>query len=276
MKLFLFLSFLFCLSTPPVFAETPPTPSVQSAQKGWLGIGLKELGINDAKLHGYNHALAQVTIVGADTPAETSGIQAGDIIVAMNGKPLMGVNDLISRVKGTKPATEITLQILKDKKETDVIVLLGLRPDDAKAFNRMYIGKPAEAIDIITINTKEKIDLSAYKGKVVLLDFWATWCGPCIDSIPYISKLSTAYKENGLEVIGISSEKLSVIRRFIRTNPVPYTMAAYSPEPTAKRYFVSALPTIYLIDKRGVLREIIVGSGNKDTLQKRIVTLLNE
>ena len=160
--------------------------------------------------------------------------------------------------------------------DCDVIVLLGLRPDDAHALNRLYIGKPAEPIDIMTVKTKEKLDLSAYKGKVVLLDFWATWCVPCINSIPYISQLSTAYKENGLEVIGISNEKISVIRNFMRTTPVPYTMATYTPEPTAKRYFVSALPTIYLIDKKGVVREIMVGSGDKDTLQKRIVALLNE
>lgn len=276
MKALYYLPLILCFFTQPVLAQMPPTPAGQNAPKGWLGVGLKEITKAESKQFGYSHALVEITIVGAETPAKTAGIETGDIIVSMNGQYLNGVNDLIARVKATQPGTEITLQRIKGDKEESVIVLLGLRPDDANVFNRMYLQKAAEPIDIITIDTKEKIDLAAHKGKVVMLDFWATWCGPCIASIPAISKLSTTYKDQGLEVIGISNEELPDIRKFVRRTPVPYTMATYSADPKAKKYFVSALPTVYLIDKKGVVREIIVGSGTKDELESKIIALLNE
>ena len=276
MKLLYAVSLWLCFFAPPVFAQVPSSPAGQIAPKGWLGVGLEEIPINESKQLGYDHPLVKITIVGADTPAQTAGIQTGDLISGMNGQPLTGVNDLITRIKSTQPGTEITLQRLKNKEEESLIVLLGLRPDDTNVFNRMYLQKPAEPIDIITIDNKEKIDLATHKGKVVMLDFWATWCGPCIASIPSIGQLSTTYKEQGLEVIGISNEELPTIRKFVRRMPVPYTMATYSAAPDAKRYFVSALPTVYLIDKQGVVREIIVGSGKKQELERKIVALLNE
>jgi len=116
---------------------------------------------------------------------------------------------------------------------------------------------PALAPDF-TLKTldDQEISLSQLKGKVVLLDFWATWCGPCRESIPHLIQLYKTYRENGFEIIGISLDKgdAAVVRNFARSMDIPYPIVV-APEEVVKNYRVTAIPTTFLIDKEGKIRE---------------------
>ncbi len=106
----------------------------------------------------------------------------------------------------------------------------------------------------------EQITLSTLKGKVILLDFWATWCGPCKESIPQFVQMYRDFRAKGFEIIGLSMDRGDerAVRNFIKAMDIPYPVLI-APDDLAKKYGVTALPTTFLIDKEGKIREKIVG-----------------
>ena len=99
------------------------------------------------------------------------------------------------------------------------------------------------------------IKLSALQGKVVLIDFWASWCGPCRAANPYIGKLYNKYKDKGFEVFGVSLDtKKAEWQKAIRQDKMKYTQVIDKTgwnSKVAERYFVDFLPTNFLLDRQG-------------------------
>jgi cytochrome c biogenesis protein CcmG/thiol:disulfide interchange protein DsbE len=117
----------------------------------------------------------------------------------------------------------------------------------------------------------QEISLSQLKGKVVLLDFWATWCAPCRESIPHLVQLYKNYRENGFELIGMSVDKgdEEVVRRFVKSMDIPYPIVI-APEGVVRNYRVTSIPTTFLIDKQGRIREKV--SGFNSTIAQQLTT----
>ena len=104
----------------------------------------------------------------------------------------------------------------------------------------------------------EEITLSKLKGQVVLIDFWATWCPPCRNSIPVFSKLYNTYHDQGFMVLGISTEEKSVLTKYRDDNKVPYPILLGTKE-IFMMYEVSAIPKMLIFDKTGTVRKTQVG-----------------
>lgn len=117
----------------------------------------------------------------------------------------------------------------------------------------------------------QEISLSQLKGKVVLLDFWATWCGPCRESIPHLIQLYKNYRENGLELIGMDVDKgdVETVRRFVKSMDIPYPVVV-APDDVVRSYRVNGIPATFLIDKEGNIRERIAGFSN--TIAQELTT----
>ena len=112
----------------------------------------------------------------------------------------------------------------------------------------------------LTSLSGEKITLSDLKGKTVFVDFWATWCGPCRESIPHLVNLYKTYHEKGFVIIGVSVDKgeADLVRRFATSLDIPYPIVI-APGDLEKQYGVTALPTGFLVDKDGRIREKFLG-----------------
>ena len=124
-----------------------------------------------------------------------------------------------------------------------------------------------------------QVTLSDYRGKVVYLDFWASWCPPCRASFPWMNDLQKKYEKKGLEIIAVNLDKdRSSIKDFIAATQPQFTIA-YDPEGTlAERYEVMGMPSSYLIDRNGKLHSTHIGFREKDktTLEQQIIQLLEE
>jgi thiol-disulfide isomerase/thioredoxin len=121
----------------------------------------------------------------------------------------------------------------------------------------------------------QEMTLTSLKGKVVLLDFWATWCAPCREAIPHLVELYKNYKDKGLVVIGMNVDRGEgdVVRRFVKSMEIPYPILL-APEEIVRNYGVNALPTTVLVDKEGKIREKIVGFNSN--IAKKMVESVGE
>ncbi|MEE2911617.1 MAG: TlpA disulfide reductase family protein [Candidatus Poribacteria bacterium] len=113
----------------------------------------------------------------------------------------------------------------------------------------------------------EQVTLSSFKGKVVLLDFWATWCQPCQVEMPIFEQLHHQYENKGFSVVGISvdREKLTVVEPFVENLGIGYPIL-FADEKVFREYAIMALPTAVLIDRQGKIRHRFEGAtGSKES-----------
>ena len=121
----------------------------------------------------------------------------------------------------------------------------------------------------------EEVSLSKFRGKVVLLDFWATWCGPCREATPHLVQLYRNFKGKGLEVIGMSVDRgdMDAVRRFARSMEIPYPIVI-APDDVARSYGVVGIPTIVLIDQGGQIRD--KRSGFSTAIAKQLASRVSD
>ncbi|MGC9099742.1 MAG: TlpA family protein disulfide reductase [Caldisericum sp.] len=129
-------------------------------------------------------------------------------------------------------------------------------------------------------NNGNVVKLSDLKGKVVLLDFWATWCGPCRMTIPHVEAIYEKYKDKGVVVIGINLDQgdLSKVQQFIKEQGMKYLVVTDPNSQVAGLYGVNSIPRFFIIDKNGKIAKTIIGydPNMEDVLSKEIDSLLKE
>lgn len=121
-----------------------------------------------------------------------------------------------------------------------------------------------------------KVDLSSYHGKVVLLNFWATWCGPCELEIPWFEEFEQQFKSKGFEVVGVSMDDdgWPAVKPFIAAKKINYRILLGDDSVTQLYGGVDALPTTFLIDRDGRIAAVHVGLAGKDEYSNEIQNLL--
>lgn len=139
------------------------------------------------------------------------------------------------------------------------------------------LGATAPAFELESPNGKQKIRLSDYAGKVVVVDFWATWCTPCHESFPAYQRIAQKFGSK-LGVVGISvDEDPSGIPQFAKETGATFALAWDDGQITSKGYQPPTMPTSYVIDSSGVVRFVHSGfhAGEEQELETEISSLLH-
>lgn len=126
-------------------------------------------------------------------------------------------------------------------------------------------GKPAPAVRVVT-TSGQMLSLAGYRGQVVVLEFFTTWCEGCKLSLPHLISLNAKYGKQGLRVLGLNpgirGDNLNVVRGFIRDNRINFPVALVDDD-LLMDYGVQPIPAIFIIDKRGVLAQKFIGYNSQ-------------
>ena len=149
------------------------------------------------------------------------------------------------------------------------------RPED-------LVNKPAPSF-VVTDLDGTRINLTN-PGQVTLIDFWATWCGPCREISPVIIALHKTYADQGLAVLGIAvNDTRKNVEKYVEDNGIPYSVISATSKgdtPLTKiiqDYGVRAIPTLVLVDKSGIVRHVSVGTGaDKAKFQEELGKLISD
>jgi thiol-disulfide isomerase/thioredoxin len=141
--------------------------------------------------------------------------------------------------------------------------------------NRLsLIGEPLELSGTTMDGTP--LDWNAYRGKVVLVDFWATWCGPCRAELPNVKKQYELYHDRGFDIVGISLDRdRQALEAFLKTEGIPWTTLheddGQGSHPMAEKYGITGIPTMFLVDKEG---KVVSLRARGEDLAKLLAKLL--
>ena len=144
--------------------------------------------------------------------------------------------------------------------------------------NTAVFAESSVAPDFNLPTRSSSITLPELKGKVVYLDFWASWCHPCKQSFPWLNELQAKYKDQGLVVLGINLDKdRSQADAFLKHTPANFTIAFDPEADTASVFKVKGMPSSFLMDRNGLIQAEHKGFRDKDKakMEQAVAQLLN-
>ena len=112
--------------------------------------------------------------------------------------------------------------------------------------------------------------ISQFHGKVLYVDFWASWCGPCLKSFPFMNELQHDLGDKGLQILAVNmDEKAEDATKFLAGHPAGFSVAAGDNAPCARNFNVQVMPSSYLVDRNGFIRHVHLGFRPGDAPQLR-------
>ncbi len=165
-----------------------------------------------------------------------------------------------------------------------LLITCGSNTSDQKAKNKTQQVKTnpnCTPVPYFALNTLsgDTFNIDDHLGNVILIDFWATWCRPCLLAIPHLNDLYNEHKNNGLSVVGLSLDQdrgNEFVNNVATQLGVNYPIVMVSKSLADRFGEIRGIPTVFIIDREGCIRDKIVGYKPKEELEQKILPLLDE
>ena len=249
-------------------AGPPPAPFAAFVGPPWLGVSMDaggDIGVT-------------VEHVVRGSPADKGGLHAGDRIVAIDGTRTTAPGHVTRAVGAHKVGETVAVELERRGAATTASVVLASRPSGDQILKMDLVGAPAPEWKRVTPLAGAPAGIDKLKGRVVLVDFWASWCGPCRMLAPRLSALKDKYGAQGLSVVGITTDDAEKAAVFAEKTQMRYGIVVDRDGDTNRAYGVTALPTMLLVDKKGIVRDVFVGydPGAEAKVENALKALLAE
>jgi thiol-disulfide isomerase/thioredoxin len=253
------------LVAPAAPAEVPHAGAQQG--RAWLGIQMAD---------GDSGVLVRHVMRGS--PAEKAGLKDGDVITAVERQPVSKAEHVSSAVALRGPGDTVVVVVKRGTRTLEISAQLERRPTNDEVLSRDMVGAPAPAWIEVTPLAGAPASLDSLRGRVVVVDFWASFCGPCRYMAPELSALDARYHAQGLTVVGITNDNAEVAALARDRWGMRYGVVVDRTGKTHATYGVSALPTMFVVDRKGVIRHVSIGAGRGETerIDAVVRTLLAE
>jgi thiol-disulfide isomerase/thioredoxin len=250
----------------------PPQQGVDApaTAPGWMGAALESKDATSG---------VRIARVIRTSPAEKAGLREGDRILRVDGAPISSAGEVVQLLSRRGAGAVVPIAFARGGTEHVATVALAARPTLEDMARMEHVGTFAPAWGTLTTAAGQvPASVQALRGKVVLVDFWATWCGPCRLTAPTLSAWQAKYGAQGLKVVGITSDAPDAAALHAQRSGMGFAAASDESGDATKAYGVTSLPTLFVIDKRGVVREVVVGyqPGQEARTERLIQQLLAE
>jgi thiol-disulfide isomerase/thioredoxin len=271
----------------PPGTDHEPAHRRDAGGRPWLGVAMD----TEAQAPAGAPSGVRVTHVVRRSPADAAGIRQGDRIVRVAGTAVSHGADVVHAVSACAVGDVIDVVLVRDGAreapregaravtEQTVRVTLAAFPSQDGMLRMDLVGAQAPTWrDVEAVAGAFPPSIESMRGRVVLLDFWATWCAPCRIVAPRLGALQARYGAQGLSVLGVSTEDAPEVAAFAQRLPLRYPVAVDRSAETTRAYGVVGLPTLVVIDRRGIVREVSVGydPGEDARLEALVKALLAE
>jgi len=224
--------------------------------RSWLGVEMQATPPAAAGI--------EVVRVFRGSPAREAGLRPGDTVLRFGETPVDSPSQLAGLVLGMEPGSDVPVALLRGGKPLLLRVSLEGQPEFEDRLRLAFVGRPAPSIDGVIAFQGEAATLRELRGRVVLLEFWATWCGVCRYLAPVLDRLEKQHRAAGLSVLGITVDPPERARSAaIRAGHMDYALASDADGHVTRDYLASQVPTVFVLDRAGFVVDVMVGVSDE-------------
>jgi cytochrome c biogenesis protein CcmG, thiol:disulfide interchange protein DsbE len=248
-----------CLADRGAIAQTGGAPP------GFLGVRL------DTTSDGH----VRLVSVLPGSPAALAGLASGDCITEVGGERVSTTDDVIARVQAAHAGDRIQVVVLRSGRSQIIPVALDAAPAPGQVLTR-FVGTQAPAWNLPTLDGGS-VNLAALRGRVVLVYFWSVWCGACRMATPAVERWGQTFRDRGLSVVAISNDPIAELRSAGSSTGFSFPLVHDLDAKVGSEYWVSAVPTLFLIDRTGNIAQVMegwdqAGARNTEAVIQRLLS----